>query len=148
MMTRGEYARRVIRGIGGHIERGDEAQLALVCWMVGESGHDGRDDAANNPLNCTLWMPGCTSYNWVPVRNYVSPEQGVDAAVQTLQKGTIFGYAPIRRRIRRNKNAERILRAVEASEWGTGGIALDVLADVRAGRQSFKALRAVELRPF
>lgn len=146
-MNRGNFAYYFCEQIGVEIARGDEAQIAIVCWIIGESGHD-RNAAAFNPLNTTLWRPGCTNFNSVPVRNYVSFEQGVEATAATLNYGADrfkYGYRPIRRRLRKNRNAERILKAVESSEWGTGGIALDVLADVRAGRQDFDELRQVPI---
>ena len=144
-MNRGQFAYAFCKQIGVEIERYDEAQIAFVCWAAAEGGH-----ARNNPLNTTLWRPGSSDYNWVGVKNYPSFDVGVEATASTLNYGADrrrYGYAPIRRRLRRNKNAERILRAVEASEWGTGGLALKVLADVRAGRQDFDDLRLVEITP-
>jgi len=142
-MNRGQFAYSFCKGVGVEIERYDEAQLAIVCWIAAEGGY-----ARFNPLNTTLWMPGSSDYNSVGVKNYVSYDQGVEATCRTLNYGADrfrYGYRPIRRRIRKNRNAERILKAVENSEWGTGGLALRVLADVRAGRQDFDHLRSVSI---
>lgn len=140
-MNRGNFAYYFCRGIGVEIERGDEAQIAVVCWIAAEGGY-----ASFNPLNTTLWRPGCSDYNWVGVKNYPTFDVGVEATAYTLNYGADrfkYGYRPIRRRLRKNRNAERILKAVENSEWGTGGLAIRVLADVRAGRQDFDELRQV-----
>jgi len=142
-MNRGNFAYYFCKQIGVEIERGDEAQIAFVCWAAAEGGK-----ASFNPLNTTLWRPGSTNYNSVGVKNYPSFDVGVEATASTLNYGADrfkYGYRPIRRRFRKNRNAERILRAVEASEWGTGGLALRVLADVRAGRQDFDVLRQVPI---
>lgn len=140
-MTRGEFARHFLHGIGADAEH--EAMLACVCWMAGEGGY-----AKNNPLNTTLWKPGSTVYNYAYVRNYPTPAVGIEATCETLNYGADrfkYGYRPIRRRLRKGNNAERILKAVDNSDWGTGGIALAVLADVRAGRQQFETLRKVSV---
>jgi hypothetical protein len=142
-MNRGQFAYAFCKGVGVEIERYDEAQLAVVCWIAAEGGY-----ARFNPLNTTLWRPGCSNYNSVGVKNYASLDQGIEATVYTLNYGADrfrYGYRPIRRRIRKNRNAERILKAVEKSEWGTGGLALRVLADVRAGRQDFDHLRELPI---
>lgn len=142
-MNRGQWAYSFCLGVGVEIERYDEAQLAVVCWIAAEGGY-----ARFNPLNTTLWVPGCTNYNSVGVKNYRTYDEGVGASVATLNYGADrfrYGYRPIRRRLRRNRNAERILKAVEASEWGTGGLALQVLEDVREGRQDFDHLRTLPI---
>lgn len=138
-MNRGQFAYAFCKGVGVEIERYDEAQLAIVCWIAAEGGF-----AKCNPLNTTLWRPGCSNYNSVGVKNYPSIDVGIEATASTLNYGADrfrYGYRPIRRRIRKNRNAERILKAVEKSEWGTGGLALQVLGDVRAERQDFDYLR-------
>lgn len=100
---------------------------AMLCWLYAEGA--GGDF---NPMNTTLPMPGSRPINSVGVQSYVSFEQGVEAAARTLlygSKNNLYGYRPIKRRIRLNAPASAILQAVEASAWGTGGLALRVLRE-------------------
>jgi hypothetical protein len=102
---------------------------ALVAWMQAEGS-----TASFNPLATTQEMPGATDFNSVGVKNYVSFKQGVEATAKTLNHGAdldIYGYRPIRTRLRQNTWAKRTLRAVEKSIWGTGGLALRCLPGVK-----------------
>jgi hypothetical protein len=127
MYTREDYARAFLLGIKA--PRSDRNLWALLAWMQAEGGN-----ARFNPLNTTKLMPGSSDYNWVPVQNYTSFEQGVEAAVLTLNYGAdrdILGYRPIRRRLRKDAWARNTLWAVEASAWGTGGLAVKCLPQVK-----------------
>lgn len=98
---------------------------ALYCHMYAE-GKGGKF----NPLNSTLQRPGSRAINSAGVQDYVSFDQGVEATAETLNYGArknIYGYRAIRRRLRFNVPAKWVLRAVENSLWGTGGLALEVL---------------------
>jgi len=126
-MTREDFARAVLRELGAPVTHRN--LWALVSWMQAEGGF-----ARYNPLNTTQEMPGATDYNWVGVKNYTSFEQGVEATVKTLNYGAdrnLYGYKPIRRRLRKNAWAFWTLRAVENSIWGTGGLALRCLPGVK-----------------
>lgn len=126
-MTREDFAAAVLEGINAPVSKRN--LWALVSWMQAEGG-----DARWNPLNTTQEMPGATDYNWVGVKNYASFAQGVEATVKTLNFGAdrgLYGYKPIRRRLRRNAWAYWTLRAVEDSIWGTGGLALRCLRGVK-----------------
>lgn len=97
---------------------------ALYCHMYAE-GHGG----AFNPMNSTLQRPGSRAINSVGVQDYVSFAQGVEATAETLNYGArknVYGYRPIRRRLRFNASAKSVLEAVENSLWGTGGLAREV----------------------
>lgn len=99
---------------------------ALYCWMYAE-GEGGRF----NPLNTTLPRPGSHSINSHGVQSYVSFHQGVEATAETLNYGArknLYGYRPIRRRLRFNVPAKWVLGAVEDSQWGTHGLAREVWA--------------------
>lgn len=111
---------------------------ALVSWMQAEGG-----SAAYNPLNTTLLMPGSTNYNSVGVQNYTSFRQGIEATAYTLNYGAdrgLYGYKPIRRRLRRSAWAKWTLTAVERSVWGTGGLALRCLPMVKRNWDYFRNL--------
>jgi hypothetical protein len=125
--TREDFARAVLEGINAPDSKRN--LWALVSWMQAEGG-----SAKFNPLNTTQEMTGATDYNGVGVKNYVSFEQGVAATVKTLNYGAdrgLYGYKPIRRRLRKKVWAYWTLRAVEESIWGTGGLALRCLPSVK-----------------
>lgn len=126
-MTREVFAKAVLRELGAPVTKRN--LWALVSWMQAEGG-----SASWNPLNTTQEMPGATTYNWVGVKNYKSFDQGVEATVKTLNYGAdrnLYGYKPIRHRLRKNAWAFWTLRAVEDSIWGTGGLALRCLPSVK-----------------
>src|SRR5512146_1557714 len=60
---------------------------ALDAWQRAEGG-----GASFNPLNTTQMARGASSYNSVGVRNFLSPQQGIQATAQTLVNGR---YNPI-----------------------------------------------------
>ena len=126
-MTREDFAKALLAEI--EAKPTQRNLWALVSWMQAEGGN-----ASWNPLNTTLDKPGATNYNGVGVKNYVSAEQGIEATAETLNYGAdrrLYGYKPIRRRLRRNAWAKWTLLAVERSIWGTGGLALRCLPGVK-----------------
>ena len=126
-ITREKFAQHVLTELKA--KQSKRNLWALVSWMQAEGG-----SARFNPLNTTLKKPGATDYNSVGVKNYKSFSQGVEATVETLNYGAdrdLYGYKPIRRRLRRNAWAYWTLRAVEKSIWGTGGLALRCLPSVK-----------------
>lgn len=127
MITREEFARQFLRAIGA--PRTDRNLWAVVSWMQAEGS-----TAKFNPLATTQKMPGSTDFNSVGVQNYGSFQQGVEATAKTLNYGAdrrIYGYKPIRRRLRHGAWALYTLNAVEASIWGTGGLAKRCLPGVK-----------------
>lgn len=124
--TYGDFTQAFLRRIG-HRWVSVHRKRAMLCWLYAE-GAGGK----YNPMNSTLRMPGSTTINSHGVQNYVSFEQGVEACAETLLYGArndVHGYRKIKRRIRLNASATNILRAVEESAWGTGGLALRVLRE-------------------
>jgi hypothetical protein len=112
---------------------------AVVSWMQAEGG-----DARFNPLNTTEEWQGATDYNSVGVKNYRTLEDGLAATARTLNYGADhdrFGYVPIRKRLRNNAYAYWTLRAVEASLWGTGGLALRCLPWVKRSWELYSTKR-------
>jgi hypothetical protein len=84
-----------------------------------------------------------TDFNWVGVKNYQTAEDGIAATAKTLTYGAdrdLYGYKPIRRRLRRSRWAYWTLRAVEVSQWGTGGLALKCLSMVKRNWDHFRSL--------
>lgn len=144
-MTREEFARSLLKEVG--VRWVTKPRLyALVAWMQAE-GNGG----ANNPLNTTEKMPLSTTFNSVGVQNYSSFSEGVMATAKTLNYGAdrdSHGYKPIRRRLRRFlilNRAKKVLEAVEESDWGTGGLALKCLPEVKANWDLYRGLPIVEL---
>lgn len=135
-MTREDFARALLREI--EAKPTHRNLWALVSWMQAEGG-----TASYNPLNTTLEMPGSTDYNSVGVQNYKSFGQGVEATAKTLDYGAdrnLYGYKPIRKRLRGGSWASLTLRAVERSIWGTGGLALKCLPMVKRNWDHFRNL--------
>lgn len=127
MITREDFARLLLKEIGAPVTQRN--LWALVSWMQAEGSI-----ADFNPLATTQEMPGATNFNSVGVKNYRSLEEGVEATARTLNFGAnwgLYGYKPIRRRLRRNAWAYWTLRAVEDSIWGTGGLGLRCLPSVK-----------------
>ncbi len=136
MVTREDFARRLLDAIDAPVTQRN--LWALVSWMQAEGS-----TATFNPLATTQEMPGATNFNSVGVKNYKSLEQGVEATAKTLNYGAdrgIYGYKPIRRRLRRNAWADWTLRAVEDSIWGTGGLALRCLPGVKRHWNQYRNL--------
>lgn len=136
MTTREQFARMLLAEIDAKPRKRN--LWALVSWMQAEGG-----SADFNPLNTTLEMPGATNYNSVGVKNYVSLDQGVKATARTLNYGAdrnLYGYKPIRKRLRGLSSAALTLRAVERSVWGTGGLALQCLPMVKRNWSHFRNL--------
>lgn len=134
MRTRGEFARALLPRIGAEVTTHN--MRALMAWMQAEG-----DAGRFNPLNTTLPLPGATEFNSVGVKNYASFNDGVRATAETLNYGAsrdLYGYRPIRSALIHNLPAWRTLRAVEASAWGTGGLALLCLPLVSAYPSRFQ----------
>lgn len=126
MSTRMDYSKAVLSGLGitpnwRHIG----ARRSIVAWAGAEDGWheklDGKDGAAFNLLNTTLFVTGCTSlpnYNVVPgVRNYATFLCGVKATVSTLQEPR---YAALVAQLAKPfASGKSVLHAVADSEWGT-----------------------------
>jgi hypothetical protein len=128
MVTREDWAKAFLKKHRWPIM--ERNLVALIAWEAAEGGPTG---ARFNPLNCTLKMAGSTAFNWnggFPVQNYVSLEQGLEATVKTLD-GEGLGYGPVRQGLRDNDHPRVTLAAVEASAWGTGGLARSIVDDVK-----------------
>lgn len=108
---------QILHGVGAPVTA--ENVKALHAWLQAEGG-----SAANNPFNTTQPAQGATSYNSVGVRNYVSPQQGIAATVQTLLNGR---YGNVVAALRHGGSAVKVGEAIAASPWGTGSGVLRVL---------------------
>lgn len=133
MISRLQFADALLREIDAPIT--DRNRWALVSWMQAEGSA-----ARFNPLATTQDWPGATNFNWAGVKHYASLEDGVAATARTLNYGAdreLYGYRPIRHRLRANAWARNTLKAVEESAWGTGGLALRCLRTVKRNFDSY-----------
>lgn len=113
MATRGGFAAAVMEGLD--VDRTLHNRRAFMAWFQAEGGN-----AKFNPANTTKTMPGATNYNWIGVKNYVSFSDGVKATVATFHEKNV-GYEAILHSLRSNASAAKTLKAIGASQWGTGG---------------------------
>lgn len=126
-MTREQWATQFLKGVGA--EASKRNLRAVISWIQAEGG-----TATWNPLNTTKDAAGASDYNWVGVKNYPSAAVGLTATVSTLLYGAnknLYGYKEILTSLKESKPARNTLAAVEASMWGTGGLALQVLPYVK-----------------
>jgi hypothetical protein len=125
-LTRTSWAADLLTRLGAPVTTAN--LTAVVAWEQAEGGHF-VNDARYNPLNTTYDRPGDTSVNGVGVRAYRSYESGMRATIFTLQNPR---YAAVVRALRNGTSAERVVRAVVASPWGTTAVALTLLSSARA----------------
>jgi len=138
-ITRGEFTQQVTKKLGAEVTL--HTRRAWAAELQAEGG-----SAKFNPTNTTLRLPGSTNYNSVGVQNYTSAEQGIEATVKTL-KQQCCGYYKIRRRLRANLSARKIVRGFGESEWGTNlTLVLAVLEDVTHSRKP-NTLAELEAKP-
>lgn len=135
-VSRVDWAKAFCKWAGfphGDDKRGHHNLWALVAWEAAEGGADGTQQARWNPLNTTWRLPGSVDFNWVGVQSYRSQEDGLNATLLTLrQPDPYLAFAPIYNHLLRGDRAALTLSSVEASAWGTGGLALRILADVKS----------------
>lgn len=116
----------ILRAIGAPVTGNT---LALIyAWRQTEGGK-----ATYNPFNTTWKKPGSTLYgkNTAGVQNYLTPQDGVDATVQTL---TMARYAPIVALLQADTPPREVAAKILASSWGTGDLIVRVLAMYERGR--------------
>jgi len=116
------WQHQILRGVGAPIT--PQNLSALNAWAHTESG-----TATNNPFNTTMTMQnmaGATPYNTIQTKNgpihvwnYTSPQQGINATINTLNNGY---YGDIIGALRAGTNPMAVARAVDASPWGTSGM--------------------------
>lgn len=136
-MTRGNFAKAVIKGVGAKVT--PRGRRALQAQMQVEGG-----SAKNNPFNTTLKTANSVSLpgNTAGVQQYKTAKEGIEATVRTLQfKG--HGYERIIQHLRDDDPSWKVCVAVIESDWGTGEavgahdhpLILDVLSDINHDRK-------------
>lgn len=116
-MASSPYFTGILKGVGAPITPAN--LTALQAWHQAEGG-----SASNNPFNTTQPLAGATPYNSVGVRNYPTPEAGIQATVQTLTNGR---YGNILGALKQGSDPVAVAKAIAQSPWGTGAGVLRVL---------------------
>lgn len=113
-----------------YVRRHGRSMVHPHDWLSGMSWGQAEGDAGIlNFLNCTQHEPGSTRFNFVDVQNYANKRTSLHAHARTLNFGADHGehgYGAIRHALRTHAKPAVVLRAVEDSAWGTGGLALRV----------------------
>jgi hypothetical protein len=94
----------------------------FYAWRKGEGGK-----ATNNPFNTTFNLKkdsGMSKYNTVGVKNYSTPNYGVEATVKTL---LLSYYTCIVDGLKNDVGADKISRCESLKTWGTGDLVAKVL---------------------
>ena len=121
MITRGEWTSQFALAYGElRCAFNRSNQLAIPAWMAGEREPEfALQGARNNPLSCTLYVPGSSLFNTAGVRNYETVDQGIHATILTLSQPTEGDYGPIREWMAPGSCGCAMLEAVWRSGWGT-----------------------------
>jgi hypothetical protein len=111
--TDDDFYKSVLKCLGAEPTKSN--MLFMYAWRQAEGGK-----AKNNPFNTTFKMPGATSYNSVGVKNYETPEKGIEATCKTLKNGRDkYGYDKIIDGLKNDVGLSQLSDAVINSKWGT-----------------------------
>jgi len=116
-----EFYEEILKGIGAPIT--DSNLKFLYAWRQAEGGK-----ATNNPFNTTFNLKndsGISNYNKVGVKNYSSPQYGVEATVKTLSNNR---YSCIVNGLKNDIGADEISKCNDLKTWGTGEMVAKVLS--------------------
>ena len=115
-----DFYESILNGIGAPIT--DENMKFLYAWRKGEGGK-----ATNNPFNTTFKLKkdsGMSNYNKVGVKNYSTPNYGIEATVKTL--GLPY-YTCITDGLKNDIGADKLSQCTSLKTWGTGDLVAKVL---------------------
>jgi hypothetical protein len=114
---------QILRGIGAPVT--PQNMMFVNDWAKAEGG-----GATNNPFNTTEPGFGATdNYNPVGVKDYATPQGGIQATVNTLENGR---YGNIIGALRQGTDAKAAAQALANSPWGTGSLVLKMLGGAPA----------------
>jgi len=112
-----EWAKKFLASVGATPT--SENVAAIQEWLQHENtASSGYLGTRNNPLN-TKWNMGKNlGTDFVGMTGYETEEEGINAAVTTLQKGKGFGYENILATLKNPRaTEEQIWSAIAASDW-------------------------------
>lgn len=127
-----DFYKKILVGVGAPVT--PENMKFLYSWRQAEGGK-----AKYNPFNTTQPRPNSGFYNCLKkglkgcvagVRNYATPQDGIDATIKTLKNGK---YNNILDALKKGNDAEKSAQALKNSPWGTGELALKVLRGYNSG---------------
>lgn len=106
-----DFYKAILKCIGAEPTR--QNMLFMYAWRQAEGG-----GSANNPFNTTQPWPGATvlKNSSVGVKNYKTPEDGIQATCKTLKNGR---YQPIIDGFKKDAGLSALTNAVVNSKWGT-----------------------------
>jgi len=113
--TDDDFYKSVLKCLGAEPTKNN--MLFMYAWRQAEGGK-----AKNNPFNTTMKMPGATniSNTSVGVKNYSTPEEGIEATCKTLKNGRDkYGYYNIIDGLKNDVGLSQLSDAVINSKWGT-----------------------------
>lgn len=115
-----QFYEEVLKGLGAPVTDGN--LKFLYSWRQAEGAK-----ASNNPFNTTYNLSkdtGISNYNKIGVKNYSTPQFGVEATVKTLLNGR---YGCIVNGLKNDVGAEEISRCRDLKTWGTGELVAKVV---------------------
>lgn len=122
-----DFYKSVLKCIGAEPTKSN--MLFMYAWRQAEGGR-----AKNNPFNTTQKMEGATTYNKVGVKNYRTPEDGIQATCKTLINGRDkYGYGKIIDGLKNDVGLSKLSDAVVSSKWGTKDLLTRITKDYIAG---------------
>jgi len=110
-----DFYKSILKCLGAEPTKSN--MLFMYAWRQSEGGQ-----AKNNPFNTTMKMPGATniSNTSVGVKNYPTPEVGIEATCKTLKNGRDkYGYDKIIDGFKNDVGISKLSDAVINSKWGT-----------------------------
>jgi len=116
-----EFYETILTGIGAPIT--EENLKFFYAWRKGEGGK-----ATNNPFNTTFKLSkdsNMSDYNKAGVKNYSTPNYGIEATVKTLQ---LPYYTCITDGLKNDIGADKISKCESLKTWGTGDLVAKVLS--------------------
>jgi hypothetical protein len=122
-----DFYKSVLKCLGAEPTKSN--MLFMYAWRQAEGG-----DAKNNPFNTTQKMEGATNYNKIGVKNYRTPEDGIQATCKTLTNGrNKYGYDKIIDGLKNDVGLSKLSDAVVNSKWGTKDLLTRITKDYIAG---------------
>jgi predicted nucleotidyltransferase len=116
-----DFYTAILTGVGAPIT--DENLKFFYAWRKGEGGK-----ATNNPFNTTFKLSkdsGMSDYNKVGVKNYSTPNYGIEATVKTL---LLPYYTCITNGLKNDIGSDKLSKCESLKTWGTGDLVAKVLS--------------------
>jgi len=116
-----DFYTAILTGVGAPIT--EENLKFFYAWRKGEGGK-----ATNNPFNTTFKLSkdsGMSDYNKVGVKNYSTPNYGIEATVKTL---LLPYYTCITNGLKNDIGSDKLSKCESLKTWGTGDLVAKVLS--------------------